>query len=822
MAVEPVLRFPAPAGTWVEALPVGDGRLGAMCWGAADGERLSLNDDRAWSGPVGGPDHEVPAGHAADVERARAAVLAGDHRLAEELLAPVVVPHTQAYLPLGELGVTCDPLPVSRFERGLDMPTGTAWVRREHPHGSSLHQETLVSAPAGVLLHRLRATGTAVDVTVRLTSPLRVRSGAASGAGEGGAELEAVLELPVDVRPWSPDGHDEPLTWAADGEAARCAAVVLRVRTDGTVLPAGPGAAVRVLGARSLEVLLATEVSATPGGPCPGEREAVRTARARVAAAAATGSEELLRAHRADLAPWWDAAHLDLGGAVPAGTSTGELLRRAVDDDGSRRALVELAVAHARYLLLAGSRPGTHPLTLQGIWNAELQPPWSSNYTTNINLQMAYWPVEVWGLAPLHEPLLAFVRRLAAAGEDTARRAYGAGGWVAHHNSDVWATTGTAGGGWARPEWSAWPYGGAWLATHLHEHARFAADPPAAAREALPVVAGAARFVLDRLVRLPDGELGTAPSTSPENRFLDGTGEPRPAAVSSTCDLALTAAVLRALLDLTTTAGRAGDGTGEGTGDEELLHRARTALAELPAPRTGARGELLEWREELPEAEPEHRHTSHLVGLFPLDLLDVRSDPATAAAAARTLELRGQESTGWALAWRACLWARLGRGDRVGETLRRCLRPVPDDAGPHAGGLYPNLFSAHPPFQLDGNSGLAAAVAEVLVQSGDDVVRLLPALPPDWPDGSVRGLRTRAGVSVELTWRAGRPVRAALTATRATRVTVHAGPPGGDSDLGVFRLVAGERAEVPVDPGHPKNLKDPKDSKDSKDEEQPT
>ncbi|WP_432498679.1 glycoside hydrolase family 95 protein [Kineococcus auxinigenes] len=818
MAVEPVLRFPAPAGTWVEALPVGNGRLGAMCWGAADGERLSLNDDRAWSGPAGGPFHEVPAGHAAAVERARAAVLAGDHRLAEELLGPVVVPHTQAYLPLGDLRVTCDPSPVSRFERGLDMPTGTAWVRREHPHGARVQQETIVSAPAGVLLHRLRATGTAVDVTVSLTSPLRVR-GAASGPGgegsiEGGAELEAVLELPVDVRPWSPDGG-EPVTWAPDGAAARCAAVVLRVRTDGTVLPAGPGASVRVLGARTLEVLLATEVSATPGGPCPGEDEALRTARDRVAAAAATGPEELLSAHRADLAPWWDDAHLDLGGAVPAGTSTGELLRRAVDDDACRRALVELAVAHARYLLLAGSRPGTHPLTLQGVWNAELQPPWSCNYTTNINLQMAYWPVEVWGLAPLHEPLLAFVHRLAAAGEDTARRAYGAGGWVAHHNSDVWATTGTAGGGWARPEWSAWPYGGAWLATHLHEHARFAADPPAAAREALPVVAGAARFVLDRLVRLPDGELGTAPSTSPENRFLDRDGEPRPAAVSSTCDLALTAAVLHALLDLTTTAGTTAGGP---PGDEQLLRRARTALAGLPAPRTGARGELLEWREELPEAEPEHRHTSHLVGLFPLHLLDVRTGPATAAAAVRTLELRGEESTGWALAWRACLWARLGRGDRVGEVLRRCLRPVPDDAtaGDQAGGLYPNLFSAHPPFQLDGNSGLAAAVAEALVQSGDDVVRLLPALPPDWPDGCVRGLRTRAGVRVELTWRAGRPVHVVLTALRAAHVTVHAGPPGDDTTLGVFRLSAGERAEVPVGPRTPENPKDPTD------EEQPT
>ncbi|WP_432487536.1 glycosyl hydrolase family 95 catalytic domain-containing protein [Kineococcus sp. SYSU DK018] len=796
MAVDPVLRFTAPAGTWVEALPLGDGRLGAMCWGTADGERLSLNDDRAWSGPAGGPVHEVPDGHAAAVERARAAALAGDHRLAEDLLRPVVVPHTQAYLPLGDLRVTCDPLPVSRFERGLDMRAGTAWVRREHPHGCSVRQETLVSAPAGVLLHRLRATGTAVDVTVSLTSPLRVRSGAASGAGEGGAELEAVLELPVDVRPWSPDGHDEPVTRAADGEAARCAAVVLRVRTDGTVLPAGPGAAVRVLGARTLDVLLATEVSDTPGGPCTGEREAARTARARVAAAAATGSGELVRAHRADLSPWWDAAHLDLGAAVPAGTSTGELLRRAVDDDGSRRALVELVVAHARYLLLAGSRPGTHPLTLQGIWNAELQPPWSSNYTTNINLQMAYWPVEVWGLAPLHEPLLTFVRRLAAAGEDTARRAYGAGGWVAHHNSDVWATTGTAGGGWADPSWSAWPYGGAWLATHLHEHARFAADPPAAAREALPVVAGAARFVLDRLVRLPDGELGTAPSTSPENRFLDREGEPRAAAVSSTCDLALTAAVLRALLDLTATAGTAGDGTG----DEELLRRASAALAELPAPRTGARGELLEWREELPEAEPGHRHTSHLVGLFPLDLVDPAGPLAVAAA--RTLQLRGEESTGWALAWRACLWARLGRGDRVGETLRRCLRPVPEDAaaGAQAGGLYPNLFSAHPPFQLDGNSGLAAAVAEALVQSGDTDVRVLPALPPDWPDGSVRGLRTRAGVQVELTWRAGRPERVVLTALRDAHGTVHAGPPGGTTLLGEFRLAAGERTEVPPTP----------------------
>ncbi|WP_337062883.1 glycoside hydrolase family 95 protein [Kineococcus sp. G2] len=796
MAVDPVLRYRAPAGTWVEALPVGNGRLGAVCWGAADGERLSLNDDRAWSGPVGGPVHEVPDGHADAVRRAREAALAGDHRTADELLGTVVVPHTQAYLPLGDLRVTCDPAPVSRFGRGLDLPTGTAWVRREHPGGGAVHQDTVVSAPAGVLLHRLRATGTAVDVTITLTSPLRLRRAAASGTGSGCAELEAVLELPVDVRPWGPDAVGDPVTWAAPGEAARCAVAVLRVRTDGDVAPAGPGEPggprLRVTGARSLDVLLATEVTATPGALADDEAGALAAARQRVAAADTAGTEEVLRAHRADLAGWWGRAHLDLGGTAPQGVGTDELLRLAADEGeragGCRRALVELAVAHARYLLVAGSRPGTHPLTLQGIWNAELQPPWSSNYTTNINLQMAYWPVEVWGLPELHEPLLAFVHRLATAGRDTARRSYEAAGWVTHHNSDVWATTATAGGGWPRPEWSAWPYGGAWLATHLHEHVRFSADPAAAARAALPVLAGAAQFVLDRLVRLPDGTLGTAPSTSPENRFLDRDGAPRAAAVSSACDLALTAAALRALLDVTATAG-----TGPG---DDLLERARDALAELPAPRTGARGELLEWREELPEAEPEHRHTSHLVGLFPLDL--VHPAGPLAAAAARTLDLRGEESTGWALAWRACLWARLGRGDRVARTLRRCLRPVPEGAAGQAGGLYPNLFSAHPPFQLDGNSGLAAAVAEALVQSGDEEVRLLPALPPDWPDGAVRGLRTRAGAEVELTWRGGRLERATLTALRASRVRLVAGPPGRDVPLGEFHLTAGQRTNVPV------------------------
>ena len=809
------LDYDRPAARWLEALPVGDGRLGAMCWGLADGERLSLNDDRAWSGPLGGPRHETPADHAGRVRAARQAVFDGDPARAGDLLAPVVA-HTQAYVPLGALSVlrTGQAPPAVEFRRGLDLATATAFSQRswttDGAGAARIRHETFVSARAGVLVHEVAATGVRTGVEVALTSPLPVRSASTRRTAPGEVEWRGVLDLPVDVRPWSPAQAGEAVSWAPPGSPlARRVVVVVRARSDGRAVPCeSPDGLLRWDDAGWVHLVVAVEV-ADPGADPTGQPDpevAARRAAAGIASTAALRAE-----HRRDHGRLFARADLDLTGPDPTGSSqrlstTDELVRRAVDDDGARRALVELTVAHARYVLITGSRPGTLPLTLQGLWNEELQPPWSSNYTLNINLQMAYWPAQPWALPECAEPLLTLAERLARAGADSAREMYGARGWVAHHNSDGWAQTRSVGGGWADPAWSAWPMGGVWTCLNLLDAVEHAATPGPLAGRVLPVVEGAVRFCLDRLVELPDGTLGTAPSTSPENRWLDADGQPRAVTASSTCDLELVRGLFEGYLRLS--AGTAPHGGADDGPRPRLRQDAEASLALLPHPRTGSRGELLEWHEDLPQAEPEHRHTSHLVGLYPLRSIDPATTPGLAAAAATSLELRGKESTGWALAWRMCLWARLRRGDAVAELVRMCLRPAPEEgAAAHAGGLYPNLFSAHPPFQIDGNLGFAAGVAEALVQStgnsggnspenrAESSVDLLPALPPEWPQGRVRGLRTRAGVEVDLTWADGWPVRVRLRHLRAGAVRVLV---GGSVDCGSHRGAAGDVHEVSV------------------------
>lgn len=759
------LRYEGPATTWLEALPVGDGRLGAVCWGLADGERLSLNDDRAWSGPVGGPHHPTPPDHPDRVEAARAAVLAGDPTRAGELLEPVVH-HTQAFLPVGDLLVTTAAAAAPGVVRGLDLGTATAWSQRPVPGGTVRHE---TSVGAGVLVHRVTAPGAGTGLRLALASPLRPAGSTlrVPDGDPGGLEWRTLLDLPEDVHPWHPDQHEDPVRWAAPGTPSRQVAVVVRVRCDGTPRaapdPAGPVEGPAWDGVREAHVVVAVE---TPDPATdPTGRPDVEAAAARAAAAVADPGAVRER-HRREHAELFGRSDLDLGGRVPAGATTDALVGLAEHDEDAARVLAALAVAHARYLLVTGSRPGTLPLTLQGIWNEELQPPWSSNYTLNVNLPMAYWPVQPWGLPECAEPLLAFAERLAAAGTATAAEMYGARGWVAHHNSDGWAQTRSVGGGWNDPAWSAWPYGGVWLSLNLLDALDFAADPGPLARRVLPVVEGAVRFCLDRLVVLPDGTLGTAPSTSPENHWLDAAGNAQAVERSSTCDLELTRGLL------TGWSRWAGRQT-HAPVPADLRAEVEAALAGLPHPGTGARGELLEWHAELAEAEPEHRHTSHLVGLYPLGT--IAAGTSAAAAAARSLDLRGPESTGWALAWRTALRARLRDGAAVGDLVRRCLRPATDGHGTgggaaHRGGLYPNLFSAHPPFQVDGNLGFAAAVAEVLVQSGADRVDLLPALPPQWPEGRVRGLRTRAGVEVDLTWSGSAPVSVRLRYLRPSTV----------------------------------------------------
>ncbi|SFC91083.1 glycoside hydrolase family 95 protein [Streptomyces aidingensis] len=752
-AARPVLWYPEPAAEWLAALPVGNGRLGAMVHGGTATEELQLNEDTLWAG---GPHDFVNPRAAGSLAEARRLVLAGEWDAAQRLIdrdlmgVPVRQP---PYQTVGSLLLDfpdAGPDRVTEYRRELDLDSGVHTV--SHLRGGVRHRrETFASVPDQVLVVRLTADRPgAVDCTARLAGPL------AEGSSAPGP---AAVSL-----------HGRGGDWDGVPGAVRFRAVVQAV-TEGGTATASPDGLLRVTGADAVTLLVAIRTdhrswNRQPGGDpldaCLGD----------LLAAAGRPYAELRRRHTEDHRALFRRAALELPATEAAGLPTGR--RVAAFADGSADpALVALYFAYGRYLLMACSRPGTQPANLQGLWNNLTDPPWGCKYTININTEMNYWPAAPANLLECWEPLFTLLEEIAEAGARTAREMYGAGGWVAHHNVDAWRGTAPADGAF----WGMWPTGGAWLSLAIWEHYRFTGDP-AALRRRFPVLAGAARFFLDSLVTDPaTGELVTCPSVSPENAHHEGPG-------GSLCaGPAMDNQILRDLFDAVA------EGC-EILGEQpELAERVRAARARLAPMRIGAGGRLQEWREDWDAGAPEqdHRHISHLYGLHPGAQI-TRATPELRDAARVTLERRGDAGTGWSLAWKINFWARLGAGDRSFKLLTDQLTPRR---------TAPNLFDLHPPFQIDGNFGAVAGITEWLVQSHAGELELLPALPGALPTGRARGLLARDGFEVTLGWAGGRLTEARIVSRlgRPARVR-YAGAPG----LSVTRDGAAVPAERP-EPG---------------------
>ena len=735
------LFYDKPAEFFEEALPLGNGSLGAMVYGIPDRERLTLNLDTLWSGkPLTAPQPDRSAIFHRVQALTRAGRLSEAQRLLEEEFSGA---DTAYYLPMGELCIATAAGETTDYCRELDLRDALHRVafRRD---GQPERREAFISHPHRCLALRLN---TSAPTAYRLTlhSPLRHRCSAA------GEQLHLYGDCPETLRP---DWREQEEPWQY-GEGCIRFMLALQPVTDGQVTADAAG--LRVENATRLELFLCA-ASSFDTYAAPPDKPYVQPCLAALSAAVGAGYAAVRRAHMADVRALYDRVQLNLHAAA-CSLPTDRRLDAAEKDQG----LYELLFNMGRYLLIAGSRSDSQPANLQGIWNERLVAPWRCNYTLNINTEMNYWATLPCRLPECHQPLIRLLQRIADTGRTTARRWYGASGYVCHHNTDLWGQTNPVGDRAADCcVYSYWPLGSAWLCRSVFDYYEYTGDRQWLADVGYPLLREAMRFYLDILTE-EGGYALLSPATSPEN-WYEQDGERR-------CLDRYTAMSQTLLLELAENTRRCCRILGV---DAALEAQLTALLPRLDTLQTDAQGRLMEWAGEYAEPEVHHRHVSHLYGLYPGSQITPEKRPALLAACRRSLEVRGDDGTGWSIAWKAALWAKLKDGDRALRLMEMQLYRVPVDGKTMVwhGGSYANLLCSHPPFQIDGNLGVTAAVAQLLLQSEDGKLKILPALPTAWPDGSVTGLLGKGNVSVSIAWRQHRCTALTLSSPLPQTVTV--------------------------------------------------